>query len=89
MKVTVEARKIEKVEVGSLEHGDAFIDREGCPYVVLNPNQVCFDVIYAIGTVKMLVLCYSTRTEPVLAHLDYSDIVTPVDAELIFTERKE
>ena len=90
MKVSKFMKPAKQVRLRDLEYGDGFIDGVGDPYVLLDPNTGCFGIKYLnpVLPTKIMVLAYSNKYKPILGHLDGNDLVTPVDTEIIFTERK-
>ena len=87
MKIKVIQRERTTVRLGDLKYGEGFLNSEGSPYIVLNPNRTCFE-IQAVYDLKILVLAlHRDNGTVVLGHLDAETEVRPVDVKITLTER--
>ena len=87
MKIEVTQIKRKVVRLGDLKYGDGFLDLGGFPYIVLNPNKLCFE-IQAISELKVPVLALCERARVlVLGHLSEETEVRPADVKITLTER--
>ena len=87
MRIEVKRIKRTVVRLGDLKYGDGFLDPEGFPYLVLNPNKGYFE-IQALSELKVpvLALCEGAGTL-VLGHLSEETKVRPADVKITLTER--
>ena len=79
-----------QVRLYDLSPGCGFIDEEGDPYVVINPNTINFTITTISGKpMDVVVLSCGFGGVPILGHKSKNELVTPINVDMTFIERKK